>query len=307
VFKDNNSQYWLFYAQADNATECRDYNTTKDWHDAVDGDTYTIFYKKSSSINTLLEDDPVQVEESFTQRPADFNQRELGAACLDDNVFVFVSHGPQAKSVYYYKTSDSGITWDDPVKILNYKEGILHVHAKAGNIGNGQRIYISGGQSGQGKVYEFDGDSTSDTAWQVSKADVLAQTIPIDGSLYMIARNNDAIPEGIKLWVNADLDATTDNEYTIENPVLVNTYDHTFGKINSTWYAFAAPDDGTKQYIDMYTSVDLAGPWNKEPLTDPGAGMWDYWPDLYVEVNTGYLFYTSEKSGYGHIAMLPLS
>ena len=50
VIKDSFNQYWLFYAQADNATVLTDYADANTWHNAVDFDTYTIYYKRSSSM-----------------------------------------------------------------------------------------------------------------------------------------------------------------------------------------------------------------------------------------------------------------
>jgi len=105
----------------------------------------------------------------------------------------------------------------------------------------------------------------------------------------------------IKIWVNADLDTLTDTEYTVDAAVTDDTWDHTIRKIGNIWYAFSAPDNGIMQYIDMYTSSTLGGPWTKEQITNPGTDMWDYWPDFYVENNSGYLFYASKKDGFGHI------
>ena len=109
-------------------------------------------------------------------------------------------------------------------------------------------------------------------------------------------------PECQKIWHNADLDPTSDNVYTVIDPVTASTWDHNIGKVGSTWYVFAAPDNGT-QFIDMYTSASLTGTWTKQQLTNPGASMWDYWPEFYLDNAAGYLFYTSEKDGYGHIAL----
>lgn len=301
VIKDSQGTYWLFYAQADNTTTLADSGGNQSaWHTAVDDDTYTIYYRKSESLAELPGAPPRQLALSLSGRPSGFNQRELGAAVLGDSVYVFVSHGKTSNGVYYYKTSDSGSTWSGPTEILN-GEGILHVHAKTGDLGSGERIYINGGQSGRGTVYEFDGSTVSGTVWEELSADTLAQTVVVDNGLYMIARTGTAL----KVWYNADFDATTDSDNTIADPVAASTWDHTLAKIGSTWYAIAAPET-SMQFLEAYTSSSLSGPWSNQQLTTPGAGLWDYWPDLYVESGTGWLFHTSEKGGYGRIALLTL-
>ncbi|MCK4906753.1 MAG: hypothetical protein KAS64_04350 [Spirochaetes bacterium] len=248
VFKDGNNIYWLVYAVADNATALADYADSNTWHTAVDNDTYTVYYKMANSIDTLLGAPPNRLEKSFTDRPASFNQRELGAAYLNGFVYIFVSHGLTSRSVYYYKTSDNGNTWDGPTEIL-IGEGVLHVHAKSGDIGNGERIYINAGAA-NGTVFEFDGTTVNGTKWVELSADVLAQTVVVEGALYMIARTGTSI----RVWYNADFDATTDNSYTIDAALTVSSWDHVFGKIGSIWYTLAAPWIGATdtQYLDMY-------------------------------------------------------
>jgi len=308
VAVDSSGNYWLAYTVAKNTTVLEDYTDLNAWHNAADSDAYDIYVKKASTVEDLLTAVPVKVSDGVPE--SGHLQREVGIAELAGIVYIFASTGRTSGShVYYYYSSDvDGQNWTGPIEATDLGTSVLHVHATKANLGPGERIYVSGAMSGNEiRVWAFDGSSFTgpyiESGWGTG-GPRLGQTVAIDNMLYTVAAHSSLK----SIAVATTTDANTQADYNdIATSLPVGQADLSIDKVGDEYFVVSAPwDSNDTQWIDLYKSTSLGGPWTKLQLTDPNIGYWNYWPELVVSGGNVYMFYTDETGGTGQIAMLPI-
>jgi len=309
VAVDSSGDYWLAYTVAKNTTVLDDYADLGEWHNSADSDWYEIYVKKASTIEDLLTATPVKVSEG--QPETGHLMREVGIVELSGIMYIFVSTGrTSGYHVYYYWSSDTdGLNWNGPIEAADLGTSVLHVHATKANLGDGERAYISGAMSGnQINVWAFDGSSFSspytESGWGTG-GPRLGQTVAIDNVLYTAAAHSSLK----SIAVATTTDANSQTSYNdIATGLPDGQADITIDKVGDQYLLISAPwDSNDTQWLDLYDANSLSGPWTKTQVTDPNIGYWNYWPEIVVEDNNAYVFYTAEDTGSGQITMTPLA
>ena len=306
VCQDSNGNYWLAYTEAINTGEASRYASLNDWHNAADYDTYDVYVKKASSLEDLLDATPVKVSNGT---PEQGNlQRELGIVELGGILYIFASTGNTGGShIYYYKSSDTdGVNWDGPIEATDLGTTGLHVHATKTNLGGGELAYISAAGGGI-RTWSFDGTSFGsaylETGWG-SGGPHLGQTVAFDNVLHIAGMHS----SGTAIAVATSADGIDRDPCSLRDVATGSSNyecDITIDKMGDQYMVVAAPwGAGDTQWLELYTSDSLDGPWTKQQLTDPCTGYWNYWPEIVVDGDQAYIFYASEDGGVGHIGMV---
>jgi hypothetical protein len=297
-FKANDGTYWLFFARAVDGTEtgagCDD-----GWN--CDAATYDIYYMTSGDSGSTWSSETL-MSDSITG----FTQRVVAALQDGDgNIWVFVSSGSSGtdQSIYYYISEDEGASWSDPVAI-QYEDS---------PVTGGQ---IDALEDSAGVIWVFYSDSgtsyvtTNDDGATWSEPELL----DVDGSIpkAFVDGNNDINVvvihggNGVYRWVHGgDWEGPQEIANSEEHPIWGDydpvLYQHGNGVYRLYWAPY---DDTAKSQWIQYVSSSDGTMWTPATLVTKGRYdetdyWWDFWPEVFEDTGTTFLFITSERSNDG--------
>jgi len=286
------SDYWLFYTKGDTCS-------ARDDPCDADSDNYTVYYKTASNIGNLNSASETKLSLSETARPAGFDQRDVSAAKVGSDIYVFVSSGfgggSTDHSFYYYKYS--GGVWTGPISFSGVTYGAhINVVSDGGNniylvYDNGKSMFLKSSDKG----------SSWSAPYEISNDNMPKIEIDGSGNLYVVS-----IEDGtgnIEVYKSTDSGSSWSNTGTAISGA--GLYDPTILIHDGSLYVVTAPYVGVddRQYLIFTKSTDgLTGSsWTtQKQITNGGYGStywWDYWPEMISDGSDLYIFYTTERDG----------
>lgn len=288
-------QYWLFYTKADNGST----NGVRGPGYNPDNDSYVIWYKTSSTIADLVTATETKLELSETDRPVGFDQRDVSAAILNGNLYVFASAGwgGSPQPIYYYTWNGS---WSGPTSLGNGGGGHANVAYDA------NRVYLveeTGFESTlQSIAYTWDG-TTLNGPYTIASGYGVPKITLKDGTLYVVS----IAPGATMISLHSATANVNPSTWTyLSDPVTVSgayVWDPCIFNDGTNLYVAAAPSTATpdQQWLVQTKSTDNGNTWSAQKKVSNGgydtAYWWDFWPCGYYDGTNLYLFFATEGNG----------
>ncbi len=294
---NDGTNYWLFYTKGNDTNT----NGVRGGSYNPDSDSYVVYYKTASTIEGLATASETKLALSESARPVNFNQRDVSAAMIGTDIYVFVDGGQSGTNngLYYYKTTNSGSTWTAPTNLIANDTAEQGGHVNV--VSDGTIIYMvwerTGGLS---DFYTFDGTTLS------AKVDISTDNQPkitkSGNTLYVVSIDDTDTENPIKLYKSTNNGDSWDSGTTVNG--LEGFYDPTVLVHDGSLYVVSAPwiAGNDQQYLMIAKSTDglIGSNWTtKKHITNGGYDStywWDYWPILYSDGTDIYLFFTTETS-----------
>ena len=247
-------------------------------------------------------------------RPTDFNQREVSAVQdSSGTIWVFAGSGDSGyyRPLWYYKSTDGGVTWSDGAPLIIPGErtndddttrlGHIHVVYKAGIF---YLVYQTSGQSAIWMSTSTNGTTWSARIpiWSSESAGHMIPKIMVEGSTLYVVEVEGA--EG-KVYFDKSTDegSSWTKTHVLGSEVAWGDWDPYIARIPDGRLALVwAPNvDSDGQQLKISYSSDNGTTWSTaENLTTGKSGSeewWDYWPQILTYSDSVAIFYTSEKDG----------
>jgi hypothetical protein len=288
-------QYWLFYTKADNGST----NGVRGPSYNPDNDSYVIWYKTASTVVGLAGAPETKLELSETDRPVGFDQRDVSAAILNGNLYVFASAGwgGSPQPIYYYTWNGS---WSGPTSLGNAGGGHAHVAYDA------NRVYVTE-ETGvdatlQSVIYTWDGTTLNGPDTIASSNGVPKITL-MSGNLYVVS----IAPGATMINMHTAVASANPSTWThVSDPITVSgsyVWDPCIFNDGTNLYAVAAPSTATpdQQWLVQTKSTDNGTTWSaQKKLSNGGYGTtywWDFWPCGFCDGGNVYVFFATEDNG----------
>lgn len=289
-------EYWLFYTKADDGST----NGVRNPSYNPDNDSYVIWYKTASTIVGLAQASETKLALSETDRPVGFDQRDVSAAILNGNLYVFASAGwgGSPQPVYYYTWNGS---WSGPTSLGNGGGGHANVAYDA------NRVYIVE-ETGfdvtlQSLVYTWDG-TTLNGPYTIAIGNGVPKVTLLSGNLYVVSIAPGATAINVhKATASANLSAWT----YLSDPITVSgsyVWDPCIFSDGTNLYAVAAPSTGSpdQQWLVQAKSTDNGSSWLPQRKVSYGGYettyWWDFWPCGFFDGTDLYVFFATEDNGH---------
>jgi hypothetical protein len=287
-------QYWLFYTKADDGST----NGVRGPGYNPDNDSYVIWYKTASTISGLANSPETKLELSETNRPVGFDQRDVSAAILNGNLYVFASAGwgGSPQPVYYYMWNGS---WSGPTSLGNGGGGHANVAYDA------NRIYVveeTGFEATlQSIAYTWDG-TTLNGPYTIANGNGVPKITLMGGNLYVVSIAPGATIINVH---SAPANANPTTWIYVSDPVTVSgayVWDPSIFNDGTDLYVLAAPSTSVpdQQWLVQTKSTDNGSTWSAlKTVSYGGYGTiywWDFWPCGYYDGTDKYIFFTTETS-----------
>jgi parallel beta-helix repeat protein len=289
-------EYWLFYTRADNGStngvRGPDYNP--------DNDSYVIWYKTASTIEGLAQASETELSLSETDRPVGFDQRDVSAAILNGNLYVFASAGwgGSPQPIYYYTWNGS---WSGPTSLGNSGGGHAHVAYDA------NRVYIVE-EAGydvtlQSLAYTWDG-TTLNGPYTIANGNGVPKVTLLSGNLYVVS----IAPGATTINLHTSAASASPSAWTyLSDPISVSgsyVWDPCIFNDGTNLYAVAAPSTSSpdQQWLVQAKSTDNGISWSTQRKVSYGGYettyWWDFWPCGFYDGTDLYLFFATEDNGH---------
>jgi len=287
-------QYWLFYTKGDDGST----NGVRGPGYSPDNDSYVIWYKTASSIADLAFAAETKLELSETNRPVGFDQRDVSAALLNGNLYVFAAAGwgGSPQPIYYYTWNGS---WSGPTSLGTIGGGHVNVAYDV------NRVYLVM-ETGfdvtlESIVYTWDGTTLNGPDTMANGYGVPKITLK-EGNLYVVS----IAPGATVISLHSCPANANPTTWTwISDPVTVPgayIWDPSIFNDGTNLYVVAAPSTATpdRQWLVQTKSTDNGGTWSAVKTISYGGYdstfWWDFWPIGYYDGTDKYLFFTTETS-----------
>mgnify|MGYP001570075836 CR=1 FL=1 len=284
-------EYWLFYTKADNGTT----NGVRDPDYNPDNDSYVIWYKTASTIEELAQASETKLALSETGRPIGFDQRDVSAAILNGNLYVFASAGwgGSPQPVYYYTWNGS---WSGPASLGNGGGGHANVAYDA------NRVYIVE-ETGfditlQSLSYTWDG-ATLNGPYTISSGNGVPKITLLSGNLYVVS----IAPGATAINVHTAAASANPSAWTyLSDPITVSgsyVWDPCIFNDGTNLYAVAAPSTGSpdQQWLVQAKSTNNGVTWSAQKKISYGGYettyWWDFWPCGFYDGTNLYIFFAT--------------
>ncbi len=289
-------EYWLFYTKADNGTT----NGVRDPSYNPDNDSYVIWYKTASTIAELAQASETKLTLSDTNRPVGFDQRDVSAAILNGNLYVFASAGwgGSPQPVYYYTWNGS---WSGPTSLGNGGGGHANVAYDA------DRVYIVE-ETGfdvtlQSLVYTWDG-TTLNGPYTIANDNGVPKITLLGGNLYVVS----IAPGATAINLHSSPASALPTTWTYNSdPITVSgsyVWDPCIFNDGTNLYAVAAPSTGSpdQQWLVQAKSTNNGATWSAQKKISYGGYettyWWDFWPCGFFDGTDLYIFFATEDNGH---------
>jgi hypothetical protein len=289
-------EYWLFYTKADDGST----NGVRGPGYNPDNDSYVIWYKTASTIAGLAQASETKLALSETDRPIGFDQRDVSAAILSGNLYVFASAGwgGSPQPIYYYTWNG---TWSGPISLGNGGGG----HANVAYDDN--RVYIVE-ETGyditlQSLVYTWNGTTLNGPHTFASGNGVPKITL-LSGNLYVVS----IAPGATAINVHTAAASANPSTWTyLYDPITVSgsyVWDPCIFNDGTNLYAVAAPSTGSpdQQWLVQAKSTDNGASWLTQGKASYGGYettyWWDFWPCGFYDGTDLYIFFATEDNGH---------
>ncbi len=289
-------QYWLFYTKADDGST----NGVRGVGYNPDNDSYVIWYKTASNIEGLAQASETKLVLSETDRPIGFDQRDVSAAILNGNLYVFASAGwgGSPQPVYYYTWNGS---WSGPTTLGNGGGGHANVTYDA------DRVYMVE-ETGfdvtlQSLIYTWDG-TTLNGPYTIASGNGVPKVTLLSGNLYVVS----IAPGATAINVHTATAISNPSAWTyLSDPITVSgsyVWDPCIFNDGTNLYAVAAPSFSSpdQQWLVQAKSTNNGASWSTQRKVSYGGYettyWWDFWPCGYFDGTDLYIFYATEDNGH---------
>ena len=307
VFKASDGTLWVFFARGRSEPAPPDPDDDK----VSAGGGYDIAYLKSTDGGASWTEGTLPaIPDLGTSHGA------IWPAAFEDSsgkIWVFYTILGSNADVYYFTSSDGGVTWTGPTATgIKDKAPVTNHHmdamlAKDGTIW----VILSMGVGGTDAVWAFtsaDGGTTWTGPTRVSDPSLGWTATP------RIVQDDSAIrviyfgPSGVYISSSTDNGASWVHTFVAASGGV--DYDPALAKLGGTYYVFWAPATGIStpvnwhQWIEKTTSTDLTT-WSTPAQVTTGCNSdcsikwWDYWVEPFVSDGDLYLFHSSLRNSSG--------
>jgi hypothetical protein len=289
-------EYWLFYTKADNGTT----NGVRGPEYNPDNDSYVIWYKTASTIAGLAQAAETKLTLSETDRPVGFDQRDVSAAILNGNLYVFASAGwgGSPQPIYYYVWNGS---WSGPTALGNGGGGHANVAYDA------DRVYIVE-ETGyditlQSLAYTWDG-TTLNGPYTIASGNGVPKVTLLSGYLYVVS----IAPGATSINLHTSAASANPSAWSyLSDPINVSgsyVWDPCIFNDGTNLYAIAAPSFSSpdQQWLVQAKSTDNGTSWSTQRKVSYGGCetiyWWDFWPCGFYDGTDLYIFFATEDNGH---------